>query len=462
MKQIKNEQGFAMVLALLTLVLVTVIGTALIVVSSNVAKTAASERDDQAAFYSAEAEINKEIVKLNIVVNKIHQDAHKAGLENMKKCNDEKCIPLSYYESGYFNKFRESTKKHINDFEKNLTSNVKLINKQAIFDLVDTLSSNQEISEKISEKKIPFIFESIGQIDGQKRTIQQVAFTNTKQMYEEDAKNIEVPTTVIPNFEEYNKYTVIGNELNIPHSNGDEHLQGQVAIASPKNLLFNNKILNISKNPNGDFLQKKHGDIFNVNIFTHNNKIPFPKKTLVNVDYMSPIDESLLSVKPTHQANNMAQFKSFILDENKTNNEKTIININFKFTENYTIPTDFKGAIFMSENVLSNAYNYIAFKGQTLYTDAKSIKFSGNNKRLGTVHLVAPLATLKITGKGNQDYSFSGSFIVNTWASGGGGNSVYKFSTGRNLSGLLPPVDEQPKEDMIIKQFIQTEPLKEQ
>ena len=427
MRQLKNEQGFAMVLALLTLVLVTVIGTALIIVSSNVAKTAASERDDQAAFYIAEAEINKEIAKLNIVINMIHQDAHKAGLENMKKCNDEKCKPLSYYESGYFDKFRESTKKHINDFEKNLTSNVKLINKQATFDLVDNLSRKQVFSKT----EIPFTFESIGQIDGQKRTIQQVAFTNTKQMYEEDAKNIEVPTTVIPNFEEYNKYTVIGNELNIPHSNGDEHLQGQVAIASPNKL----------KSTNGKF--------------------NFPTNTLINEAFNAPINASLIPLaKNMYIANNFEELKELL--KKMTTDERSIININFKLTRDYTIPADFKGAIFISENVLSSAYNHIAFTGQTLYTDAKSIEFSGNNKRLGTVHLVAPLATLKITGKGNQDYSFSGSFIVNTWASGGGGNSVYKFSTGRNLSGLLPPVDEQPKEDMIIKQFIQTEPLKEQ
>ena len=427
MKQIKNEQGFAMVLALLTLVLVTVIGTALIVVSSNVAKTAASERDDQAAFYSAEAEINKEIVKLNIVVNTIHQDAHKAGLENMKKCNDEKCIPLSYYKSGYFNKFRESTKKHINDFEKNLTSNVKLINKQAIFDLVDTLSRKQVFSKT----EIPFTFESIGQIDGQKRTIQQVAFTTTKQMYEEDAKNVEVPITVIPNFEEYNKYTVIGNELNIPHSNGKKHLLGEVNIASPNKLQ------------------------------STNGKFNFPTNTLINEKFTAPINASLMPpAKNMYMATNLEELTKLI--EKMATDERSIININFKFTENYTIPTDFKGAIFMSKDVLSSAYNHIAFTGQTLYTDAKSIEFSGNKKSLGTVHLVAPLATLKITGKGNQDYSFSGSFIVNTWASDGGGNSVYKFSAGRNLSGLLPPVDEQPKEDMIIKQFIQTKPLKEQ
>lgn len=87
MKQIKNEQGFAMVLALLTLVLVTVIGTALIVVSSNVAKTAASERDDQAAFYIAEAAINKEREVFTSIISplfkaeqKKYEDAYQAFL----------------------------------------------------------------------------------------------------------------------------------------------------------------------------------------------------------------------------------------------------------------------------------------------------------------------------------------------------------------------------------------------
>lgn len=87
MKQIKNEQGFAMVLALLTLVLVAVVGTALIVVSSNVAKTAASERDDQAAFYIAEAAINKEREVFTSIISplfkaeqKKYEDAYQAFL----------------------------------------------------------------------------------------------------------------------------------------------------------------------------------------------------------------------------------------------------------------------------------------------------------------------------------------------------------------------------------------------
>lgn len=90
MRQLKNEQGFAMVLALLTLVLVTVIGTALIIVSSNVAKTAASERDDQAAFYNAEASTTKLLIDLENIVNKAAEAGKvKADYEATIQIKDE-------------------------------------------------------------------------------------------------------------------------------------------------------------------------------------------------------------------------------------------------------------------------------------------------------------------------------------------------------------------------------------
>ncbi|KFL44424.1 hypothetical protein CH76_01020 [Lysinibacillus sp. BF-4] len=88
MRQFKNEQGFAMVLALLTLVLVTVIGTALIIVSSNVAKTAASERDDQAAFYIAEAAINKANLEFNEEIRKYYMKEVALLEEFIRKYNN--------------------------------------------------------------------------------------------------------------------------------------------------------------------------------------------------------------------------------------------------------------------------------------------------------------------------------------------------------------------------------------
>lgn len=74
-KQIKNQRGSALALALFLVVFISILGISLISVSSNSLKQVDYERKDQAVFYIAEAGINlaKEEVKLKL--RKIEDDA---------------------------------------------------------------------------------------------------------------------------------------------------------------------------------------------------------------------------------------------------------------------------------------------------------------------------------------------------------------------------------------------------
>jgi len=74
-KQIKNQRGSALALALFLVVIISILGISLISVSSNSLKQVDYERKDQAVFYIAEAGINlaKEDVKLKL--RKIEDDA---------------------------------------------------------------------------------------------------------------------------------------------------------------------------------------------------------------------------------------------------------------------------------------------------------------------------------------------------------------------------------------------------
>lgn len=75
-----NEEGFSFLLVFLTIILVTVLGLGLLVVSANSLKTSSHEQEDQAIFYIAEAGLNYEKIKFLKVFNKAYADAEFAYL----------------------------------------------------------------------------------------------------------------------------------------------------------------------------------------------------------------------------------------------------------------------------------------------------------------------------------------------------------------------------------------------
>ena len=74
-KQIKNQRGSALALALFLVVIISILGISLISVSSNSLKQVDYERKDQAVFYIAEAGINLAKEDVKIKLRKIEDDA---------------------------------------------------------------------------------------------------------------------------------------------------------------------------------------------------------------------------------------------------------------------------------------------------------------------------------------------------------------------------------------------------
>ncbi|MGE6514518.1 DUF7305 domain-containing protein [Lysinibacillus sphaericus] len=72
-----NEDGFSFLLVFLAIILVTILGLGLLVISSNSLKTSTHERENQSIFYIAEAGINYEKAKLYEKANDAYQLAKK-------------------------------------------------------------------------------------------------------------------------------------------------------------------------------------------------------------------------------------------------------------------------------------------------------------------------------------------------------------------------------------------------
>ncbi|MGE7092974.1 hypothetical protein ACQKII_16275 [Lysinibacillus sp. NPDC048646] len=97
----KNEQGYALLIVLLALVLISVLGMSLLTISNNTLKTSANERTDQSLFYIAEAGLIDRKAALTKEIKEAYSDAvleyKKELIENSKK-DPSKQIKISFQE----------------------------------------------------------------------------------------------------------------------------------------------------------------------------------------------------------------------------------------------------------------------------------------------------------------------------------------------------------------------------
>ncbi len=112
MKLLRQEQGYAMLLVILTTVLISVISLGLLTMNVNSVKTSKHEEVDQAVFYIAEAGLNYEKEQINDLITDAYIETgieHSNDKKNKISRNDE------YYKSYYKNKI-------IDDIAKKYTS----------------------------------------------------------------------------------------------------------------------------------------------------------------------------------------------------------------------------------------------------------------------------------------------------------------------------------------------------
>lgn len=96
-KQIKNQRGSALALALFLVVIISILGISLLSVSSNSLKQVDYERKDQAVFYIAEAGMS--LAKLEVKKN--YQKFKVGPISKLRnglivKIQEEKALDLSF------------------------------------------------------------------------------------------------------------------------------------------------------------------------------------------------------------------------------------------------------------------------------------------------------------------------------------------------------------------------------
>ncbi|RUL55133.1 pilus assembly PilX N-terminal domain-containing protein [Lysinibacillus antri] len=121
----KNEKGFSMMIALMSVIVLSIIGISMFTISNNTSKAAERERDDQAVYYIAEAGLNH--VKVNLIdnINNPSTDSSKSKLENiLDKISTNPELDLTNIKVYNF-------ENHLNDPNKKTKAFVKLTNNPA-------------------------------------------------------------------------------------------------------------------------------------------------------------------------------------------------------------------------------------------------------------------------------------------------------------------------------------------
>ena len=451
MKQIKNEQGFAMVLALLTLVLVAVVGTALIVVSSNVAKTVASERDDQAAFYSAEASTTKLLIDLENIVNKAAEVAKKeAEKEATISFEDETpSTKENRIKQKLVTTFNETFSKELANYKEEAQDR-KTYNKST-----DTFSIDNATIKLVENNKCDtetclktYTLETVGKENGQTRTtsrnlevkIPDITFKTVKVITTEDEKK---DNATEQEYQKAENYTLIANHIDI---------NGNFKVDSS----------------NTKFLYTTSKDL---KCHEHKHECPTVLKTSLKL-------ESFLPTLPTtiQQANTANEIKGtpgttqyFTASPTRkpkfSNSEDIILVMSSLPKEKWP---EFKGAYYITGKDME--LSSLRLTQQTVFApNIETLKVNPSEIKQGDkviVHLVAP--KLKID-KHNGNAQFGGTLIVDTYDSNG--NST--FITSPNLN-VIKPIPRPPgntiskeKDDIQIESIsisglISSDPIAEQ
>lgn len=170
-----NENGYTLILVLLVFVVLSIVGTGLLVLSSNTLKTMNTERDDQSAFYIAEAGL----VEMRTSLHEIAKSAYSETLETYNAIED----PVEKSEYDFEGNFIQKTKNKINALYfngVNPTTNFisENINKQYEKQLNNAALPVSEttvefLSTESNSKKLTYIIRSNGLVENKMRNVSQ-------------------------------------------------------------------------------------------------------------------------------------------------------------------------------------------------------------------------------------------------------------------------------------------------
>ncbi|TSI10135.1 hypothetical protein [Lysinibacillus sp. BW-2-10] len=160
-----NERGFSLVIALMTLVVLSVIGISIFSISNNTSKAAEWERDDQAVYYIAEAGLVEAKIDFQIIVDSIWDGTGRVSYDD-NLINIETPILSAFLT----NKSRYSYEPH---FSKNTFANItinKLAKDQYVIyskGNIDGYSNARAVSQMI-------LIDSNGQVDDKSHKLKEI------------------------------------------------------------------------------------------------------------------------------------------------------------------------------------------------------------------------------------------------------------------------------------------------
>lgn len=161
MKQLRNEQGYALAIAVLVITVLSILGISLMATTGNSKKMANKEQENQAAYYIAEAGMNLKKAEIKKAADQFRKDT--AGWKDSKLEEALKQSPKINISTTYNSKNSNGTDKVFDTNNASAKVTVEYTTKPG----AKTTTDNQTKAVQNYIYKI----KSVGMIDNQKRTI---------------------------------------------------------------------------------------------------------------------------------------------------------------------------------------------------------------------------------------------------------------------------------------------------
>ncbi len=212
----KSESGYSLIIVLLVLVLLSVLGLSLLNISANTMKSMTNERDDQSAYYIAEAGLNDRKVQLNIELNNAMLEAQN---EYKKKvAENERKKPSEREEINLISIFYETVLSKINQH-----------------------SITYKYEKHLNEATLPYANVTATSIDGREYIIRSEGKIGKKTRTVEQNVKVEFDPGTVSN-EGSNLKSCANGYFTSLNTSGSVDMDGDIVLKSGGNLTADGKI----------------------------------------------------------------------------------------------------------------------------------------------------------------------------------------------------------------------------
>lgn len=235
-KRLDNQSGYAMIITLLALLLITVIGASLMVMGMNTARITKSERDNQSSYYIAEAGLVEKRAQINEIAKQVYDE--------LKQEYDVIVKPIDKQNFNLQGKFRSGVQKRIQDTL--IMSETQTYSEQYAQSPESIVTVTPD-----SDQQLKYLITSIGKVPSDNGSLREKAVSQT----------VEIKM-IVPNSIE---------KIQIPGNNTVQKLKACYAIKTSQSISLNNGSVNGDIFTDGNFLIPNGWPIINGNIISKGN-----------------------------------------------------------------------------------------------------------------------------------------------------------------------------------------------